>query len=77
LFALCPTAGPPPRADAVVGSPRGTTEAVMMAHGFSIVELVTHGLATAHAQRMRTGKKIIDVACVRITDSGRQALLGN
>jgi hypothetical protein len=46
----------------LAGSPHGATEATMVAHGFSIafrVELVASGLATAHSQQMRAGKKPI------------------
>jgi hypothetical protein len=55
----------------------GCTEAIMLAHGFSIdmmVELVNAGLATATAERMVVGGKTIEVARVRITEAGRRAL---
>jgi len=55
----------------------GCTEAILIAHGFSIeqmVELVQAGLATATAERMMAGKKPMGVTRVRITDAGRQAL---
>jgi len=55
----------------------GCTEAIMLAHGFSIelmVELINTGLATAKAKRMVAGGKSIEVAYVRITEAGRQAL---
>jgi hypothetical protein len=55
----------------------GCTEAVMLAHGFTIaqmVELVRAGLATATAERVVAGSKMIEVARVRITDAGRRAL---
>jgi hypothetical protein len=54
-----------------------TTEAVMLAHGFSIdlmVELVRAALATATAERVVAGKREIEVARVRITAAGRKAL---
>jgi uncharacterized metal-binding protein len=57
----------------------GCTEAIMLAHGFSIdmmVELVNAGLATARPERVRAGSKTIDVARLRITDKGRQVLVG-
>jgi hypothetical protein len=49
----------------------------MLAHGCSIdmmVELVNAGLATATAERMVAGSKIMELAGVRITEAGRQAL---
>jgi hypothetical protein len=55
----------------------GCTEALMLAHGFSIdmmVELVQAGLATATAERVVAGSRTIEVARVRITEAGRQAL---
>jgi hypothetical protein len=57
----------------------GCTEAIMLAHGFSIdmmVELVNAGLATATAERVVAGGKTIEVARVRITEAGRRALAG-
>jgi hypothetical protein len=54
----------------------GCTEAIMLAHGFTIpqmAELVRAGLATASAERVRAGSKIIEVA-VRITEAGRRTL---
>jgi hypothetical protein len=58
----------------------GATEAIMLAHGFTIpqmVELVCAGLATATAERVVAGNKTIEVARVRITEAGRRALNGN
>ena len=57
----------------------GCTEAIMLAHGFTIdqmVELVRAGLASAHAERMVAGSKAIEVARVKITEAGRRALGG-
>jgi len=51
----------------------GCTEAILLAHGFTIpqmVELVRAGLATATAERMRAGGKLMEVAVVRITEAG-------
>jgi hypothetical protein len=51
----------------------GCTEAMMLAHGFTIpqmVELVRAGLATATAERVVAGSRKIEVARVRITDAG-------
>jgi hypothetical protein len=55
----------------------GCTEAIMLAHGFSIdlmVELINAGLATAQTERMVAAGKRIEVARVRITEAGRRAL---
>jgi hypothetical protein len=54
----------------------GCTEAMMLAHGFTIaqmVELVRAGLATTSAERVVAGSKTI--ARVRITEAGRRALV--
>ena len=57
----------------------GCTEAIMLAHGFSIdlmVELVRAGLATAKAERVVAAGRTVVVARVRITEAGRRALEG-
>jgi hypothetical protein len=57
----------------------GCTEAMMIAHGFTIeqiVELVRAGLATATAERMVAGNKVMEIARVRITEAGRRVLYG-
>jgi hypothetical protein len=57
----------------------GCTEAMMLAHGFTIeqmVELINAGLATASTERVVAEKRKIEVAWVRITDAGRRMLLG-
>ncbi|HET7253471.1 MAG TPA: hypothetical protein VFJ46_06890 [Xanthobacteraceae bacterium] len=49
----------------------------MLAHGFTsemLVQLVQAELATATAERMRTGNRTIEVIRMKITDAGRQAL---
>jgi hypothetical protein len=54
----------------------GCTEAIMLAHGFTIeqmVELVRAGLATAKAERVVAGRRKMEVARVRITDAGLRA----
>jgi hypothetical protein len=59
-------------------APDGVTEAIMVAHGFAIpdmVELVRAGLASARAQRMRVGSKMVEVGTLRITANGRAVLL--
>jgi hypothetical protein len=51
----------------------GCTEAIKLAHGFSVeqtVELVHAGLATATAERVVVGRRAIEVARVRITEEG-------
>jgi hypothetical protein len=55
----------------------GCTEAVMLAHGFTIaqlVELVHVGLATATPERIRAGRTTMEIATLRITDAGWNAL---
>jgi hypothetical protein len=55
----------------------GCTEAILLAHGFTIeqiVELVRAGLATAHSQRVVVARRVIDIARVKITAAGRRAL---
>jgi hypothetical protein len=55
----------------------GCTEAIMIAHGFTIaqvVELVHAGVATATTECVVAGSRKIEVATVRITDAGRRAL---
>jgi hypothetical protein len=55
----------------------GCTEALMLAHGFSIdmmVDLVNAGLATAQTERMVAGNRPMEVTRVKITDAGRRAL---
>jgi hypothetical protein len=61
----------------LAASPDGCTEAIMLAHGFSIemmVEMINAGLATATSERVVAGSRKIEVATVRITDAGRMAL---
>jgi hypothetical protein len=55
----------------------GYTEAIMIAHGFTMpemVELIRAGLATATAERVVAGNRSVEVATMRITDAGRQFL---
>jgi hypothetical protein len=59
--------------------PRGATETLMAAHGFSVellAGLVRDGLASAEPQRVRSGGggKVLEVARLRVTDAGRLAL---
>jgi hypothetical protein len=53
----------------------GCTESILIAHGFTIpqmVELVRGGLATA--ERVIAGKREIEIARVRITAAGRRVI---
>jgi hypothetical protein len=55
----------------------GCSEAIMLAHGFTVeqlVELVRAGLATARAQRVVAGRHRCEVATLRITEPRRRAL---
>jgi hypothetical protein len=57
--------------------PDGATEAIMLAHGFTVemlVDLVRAGLATAKSGRVVAGGRTIEVARVRITEAGRETL---
>jgi hypothetical protein len=63
----------------LAGSPLGVTEAIMLAHGFTIemlTVLVRDGLATATPETVHAGKRPIEVVRVQITDAGRLALAG-
>jgi hypothetical protein len=63
----------------LAGSPLGVTEAIMLAHGFTMEmldALVRDGLATAEQREMRAGRQPIKVVWLTITDIGRQALAG-
>jgi hypothetical protein len=59
------------------GSPHGLTENVLLARGFTVemlIGLVTEGLASAESERVRAGRRIIEVGRIQITDAGRRAL---
>jgi hypothetical protein len=63
----------------LAASPEGCTEAIMLAHGFTIdmlANIILAGLATVKIERMVAGRRQIDVVHVRITDAGRRALQG-
>jgi hypothetical protein len=63
----------------LAGSPLGVTEAIMLAHGFTMEmldALVRDGLATAEQRPMRAGRRPIKVIWLAITDIGRLALAG-
>jgi hypothetical protein len=56
--------------------PEGCTEAIMLAHGVTIeqmVELVHAGLASATTERVIAGSRKIEVARLRIATKGRSA----
>jgi hypothetical protein len=58
----------------------GCTEALVLAHGFTIeqmVDLIRAGLATAKAEGVVAAGRTIEVARVRITEAGRRALAGD
>jgi hypothetical protein len=58
-------------------APEGTTEALMMAHGFNselLVDLCIAGLAIAKVERMIAGGRTVEVVRLKITEAGRQAL---
>jgi hypothetical protein len=53
----------------------GATEAIMLAHGFTVeqlVELVRTGLASATAERVVAGSRKIEVACASRRRDGRR-----
>jgi hypothetical protein len=57
--------------------PNGATEAIMLAHGFTISlldDLMLRGLATAEKRAMRAERRPITVTWLMITNAGRQAL---
>ena len=58
---------------------RGTTEALMLAHGFTdrmLARLVRAGLITIRHEVINAGAKPIEIGKVMITYSGRRALEG-
>jgi hypothetical protein len=60
----------------LAGSPLGCTEAIMLAHGFTVEvlrRLVLDGLATATPGTVQAGGRRVKVTWLRITDVGRQA----
>jgi hypothetical protein len=61
----------------LAGSPDGMTEALLVAHGFTVkllVALIRDGLASAKSERVVAGGKPMEVTRVRITETGRRAL---
>jgi hypothetical protein len=63
----------------LASSRNGCTEAIMLAHGFTVelmVDLCIAGLAIATPERMVAGGRTIEVVRMKITESGRRALGG-
>jgi hypothetical protein len=63
----------------LAGSPNGSTESILLTHGFGIEtlhDLVRNGLATAETRTVQAGQRIIEVTWLTITDAGRLALDG-
>jgi hypothetical protein len=63
----------------LAGSPLGSTESIMMAHGFAIGTLqylVPSGLATAERRSVPAGQRMIKVKWMEVTEAGRLALGG-
>ena len=61
----------------LAASSHGCTEALVLAHGFTIeqiVDLVRAGLATAKTERMVAGGRALEVARVKNTEAGPRAL---
>jgi hypothetical protein len=57
----------------------GCTGATLFAHGFSVymlADLVRDGLATAHRETVKVGKRKIKIARVWIADAGQRAIEG-
>jgi hypothetical protein len=58
--------------------PEGCSEHVLRAHGFTVeqlAELVRSGLASGTLTRLRVGRKTVELALLRITETGRKALV--
>jgi hypothetical protein len=58
-------------------SPLGFTEAIMLAHGFTVAmlaELASDGLVTMETETVRAGRRPVKITQVQITDAGRRAL---
>ena len=60
----------------LAASPDGCSEAIMLAHGFTVdflVQLIRTGMATTWTERVVSGGRAMEVARVRITEIGRRA----
>jgi hypothetical protein len=63
----------------LAASPDDATEAILVAHGFTVempVDLIRAGLATAKAERVMVGSRSMQVTRVRNHRGGRRALTG-
>jgi hypothetical protein len=61
----------------LAGFPNGSTESIMLAHGFAIGvlrELVHTGFATAERRTVRAGRRLIQVRWMTVTEAGRRVL---
>ena len=61
----------------IADAPEGVTEALMLAHGFTVpllADLCIGGLAIATVDRMVAGGRTIEVVRLRITAAGRRVL---
>jgi hypothetical protein len=76
-LALTPHRREKARRRSAASRPARCTEAILLAHGFTIeqmVELVRAGLALATVDRMVADGRMMEIARVRITEAGRRAL---
>src|SRR5262249_10137004 len=77
VVATAPSPTAAARFELLAASPDGCTEAMMLAHGFTVpqlVEIINAGLATATAERVVAGGRTIEVTRVWITEAARRAL---
>jgi hypothetical protein len=61
----------------LAASPDGCTEAIMLAHGFTVelmVDLCFAELAIAAVERMVVGGRTVEIVRMKITEARRQAL---
>jgi hypothetical protein len=61
----------------LAASPDGCTDALMFANGFTaelLIELVRAGLASAHAERVVADGRMMEVARMKLSEAGWQAL---
>ena len=58
----------------LAASPDGYTEALMLAHGFLLLDLCIASLAIATPERMVAGGRPVEVVRMKITEAGRQAI---
>src|SRR5262249_10882648 len=61
----------------LAASPDGCSEAIMLAHGFTVdflVDLIRAGMAPTRSERVVAGGRAMEVARVRVPAVGRRAL---